>query len=68
MDLKNFFVCALLNLTNDNIISALWPGLKTGIVFRDLVCKRGWKITFFGLKSGQDLENRAHTPTKNSQE
>ena len=27
--------------------------------FRGLVWKRVWKITFFGLKSGQDLENRA---------
>ena len=31
--------------------------------FRGLVWKREWKITFFGLKSGQDLENRsAHPP------
>ena len=36
--------------------------------FRGLVWKRVWKITFFGLKSGQDLKNRAHTPTKNFQE
>ena len=34
------------------------PGLKTGMDFRDLVWKRVWKITFFGLKSG----------TRNSQE
>ena len=30
--------------------------------FRDLVWKRVWKITFFGLKSGQDLKNRATHP------
>ena len=27
--------------------------------FRDLVWKRVWKITSFGLKSDQDLKNRA---------
>ena len=27
--------------------------------FRDLVWKRVWIITFFGLKSGQDMKNRA---------
>ena len=30
--------------------------------FRGLDCKRVWEITFFGLKSGQDLENRAAHP------
>ena len=30
--------------------------------FRGLVWKRVWKITFFGLKSGQDLENQAAHP------
>ena len=41
----------------------------TGMGFRGLVWKRVWKITQFGLKKGQDMENRAaHTPTKNSQE
>ena len=30
--------------------------------FRGLVYKRVWKITFFGLKSGQDLKNRAAHP------
>ena len=29
---------------------------------------RMWKITFFGLKSGQDWSDRGNTPTKNSQE
>ena len=29
------------------------PGLKTGMDFRGLVWKPVWKITFFGLKSGQ---------------
>ena len=34
-----------------------------------LVWKRVWKITFFGLKSSQDLKNRAaHPPPKISQE
>ena len=33
--------------------------MKTGMDFRGLVWKRVWKITFFGLKSGKDLKNRA---------
>ena len=35
--------------------------------FRGLVWKRVWKITFFGLKYGQDLENRAAHPHQDSQ-
>ena len=35
--------------------------------FSDLDWKRVWKIIFFGLRSGQDLKNRAAHPTKNSQ-
>ena len=31
--------------------------------FRVLVWKRVWKIKCFGLKSGQDLKNRAAHPT-----
>ena len=31
--------------------------------FRVLVWKRVWKIKFFGLKSVQDLKNRAAQPT-----
>ena len=50
MDLNNF--CLRYNLSNDNIISAYKPGLKTGMDFKGLVRKRLWKITFFGLKSG----------------
>ena len=38
------------------------------IDFKCLVWKRVWKISFFGLKQGQDLENRAVHPIKNSQE
>ena len=38
------------NLSNDDIISAQNPGLKMGIDFRDLVLKRVWKMTFFGLR------------------
>ena len=30
--------------------------------FRVLVSKRVWKIKFLGLKSGQDLKNRAAHP------
>jgi len=30
--------------------------------FRGLVWKRVWKMTFFGLKGVQDLENRAAHP------
>ena len=33
-----------------------------GMDFRGLVRNRVWKITFFGLKSGQDLKNRAAHP------
>ena len=40
-------------------------GLKS-IVFRGLVWKRVRKITLFGLKSGQDLENRAAHPQQES--
>ena len=36
--------------------------MKTGRDFKGLVWKRVWKITFFGLKSGQDLKNRAAHP------
>ena len=32
------------------------------------VRKRVWKMTFVGLKFGQDLEDLRHTPIKNSQE
>ena len=49
MDLNNFFVCALIYV-------------KTGMDFRGIVWKRVWKITFFGLKSGQDLKNRVAHP------
>ena len=51
--------CLRYNLSNDNIISTWNPGLKTGTDFRRLVWKRVRKITFFGLKSGEDLKNRA---------
>ena len=37
MDLKNLFVCLRSILSNDNIISGLRPGLKTGMDFRGLV-------------------------------
>ena len=56
------FVCLRSNLGNVNTISALRPGLKTGMDFRGLVRKRVRKITLSGLKSGQDLENRAAYP------
>ena len=42
--------CLRYNISHDNIISASWPGLKTGMDFRGLVLKRVWKITVFGLK------------------
>ena len=48
--LKNIFVCALdLHVSNDDIISFLRPGLKTGMDFRGLVRKWMWKMTSFGL-------------------
>ena len=49
MNLRNFF-CLRSDLSNTYLISALRPGLKTGMDFRGLVCKRVWKMTFFGLK------------------
>ena len=64
MNLNNF----LFALSNDNMISAKKLGLKTSMDFRGLVWKRVWKVTFYGLKSGQYLMNRAAHPTKNSQE
>ena len=48
MDLNFFFLRS--NQSNDNIISAYRPGLKTGMDSRRLVWKRVWGITFFGLK------------------
>ena len=33
-----------------------------GMDFRGLVWKQAWKMTFFGLKKGQDLKNRAAHP------
>ena len=47
---------------NDNLISAQRSGLKTGMNFRGLVWQQVWKITFFGLKYRQDLENRTAHP------
>ena len=32
------------------------------------VWKLVWKMTFFGLQKGQDLENKEDTPIKNFQE
>ena len=57
----NEFVCLRSNLSNDNIIS-VWARSEKVMDFRGLVWKRVRKITFFGLKSGQDLENRAAHP------
>ena len=42
--------CYCSNLCNDNII------------FRGQFWKRAWKMTFLGLRQGQDLENRATHP------
>ena len=36
--------------------------MKTGVEFGGLVRKRVRKVTFFGLESGQDLENQAAHP------
>ena len=55
------YFCLRSNLSNDNIISALRLGLETGMGFRG-------KITFFDLKSGQELENRAADPHQKFQE
>ena len=60
-DLKHFF-CLPFNLSNDDIISAERPGLKTDMDFKGLVRKQVWKVTFFGLKSGHNLENPAAHP------
>ena len=44
--LKKLF-CLPSNLSNDDKISVLKPGLKTSMDFRGLIWKRAWKI---GLK------------------
>ena len=49
-ELLFFFFFVRSNLSNDNIIPAYRPGLKTGMDFRGLVRKEVWKNTFFGLK------------------
>ena len=56
MHLKKFF-CLRSNLSNDEIISAERPGLKTGM-----------ENDIFGAGIGSGLENRAAHLTKNSQE
>ena len=56
------FFCLLSNLSSDNIISSYRPGVKTGMDFKGLVWKQVLKITLFGLKSGQYLENWAAHP------
>ena len=66
MDLKNFF-CLRCNLSNDNIISAWRPGLKTGMDFRGLVWKRARKLQFLVWNGVRIWKTRGHTPTKNSQ-
>ena len=38
------------------------PGLKTGMDFTGQDWKRVWKMTSFGLKYSQDLENQAAHP------
>ena len=53
------------NLSNDDIIYAERPGLKTGMDFKGLVWKREWKMTFFWVRI---LRTGRHTPNKNSQE
>ena len=40
----------------------LLPDLKAGIDFSGQVWKTVWKMSPFGLKYGQDLENRAAYP------
>ena len=37
-------------------------------LLKSQVWKLVWKMTFFGLQKGQDLENKEHTPIKNFQE
>ena len=56
------FFCLRSNVSNDDIISTWRLSLKSGMGFSGLVWKRERKSTFFGLKSGQDLENRAAHP------
>ena len=58
--------CLRSNLSNDNVIFALWRGLKTGMDFRGLVWKRVWKITFLVWNRVRILRRTGrHTPTKN---
>ena len=56
-----FFQCWRSNLNNDDII-CYTPGLKSGTDFRGQVWKRMWKMAFFDLTCGQNLENQAGRP------
>ena len=53
-EFTNVFVILITKgLSNDDIIST-YVVLKTGIDFRGQLWKRVWKMTFFGVKKGQD--------------
>ena len=61
--------CLRSNPSNDNIISAKRPGLKTGMDFRGPVWKRVWKITFFLVWNWvRNWRTGRHTLTMNSYE
>ena len=68
MDFWKYF-CLRSNLSNNGRISALRPGLKTGMDFRALVWKRVWKMTLFFVSNRVRIwRNGRHTPSKIFQE
>ena len=66
MHLKKLF-CLRSILGNDDIVSALRPGLKKGVDLRGQFC-RVWKMTFLVWDRVRIWITGRHTPTKNSQE
>ena len=56
------------NLSNDDIIFAFRPGLKTGMHFRGLVWKQVWKMTFLFWYRVRIWITGRHAPPKNFQE
>ena len=61
MDFKKFF-CGSFNLSNDDTISVLRKHVMLPFFDHLQAWKLGWKMTFFGLKWGQDWESRAAYP------
>ena len=61
MHLKKLFYLRSI-LSNDEIVSALRPGLKKGVDFRGQFC-RVWKMTFLVRNRVRIWTTGRHTPT-----